>query len=107
MEPGETVLVVLDSNHTRQHVRDELEAYAPLVTPGSYIVAIDGIMRDVAAGPRGEPAWVEDNPLQAAADFVAAHPEFVLEDPLVRSFDETPGGVPRSTHWPGAFLRRL
>ena len=40
MRPGETVLVLLDSNHTEAHVRDELDAYAPLVTPGSYIVAI-------------------------------------------------------------------
>ena len=28
---GETVLVILDSNHTAEHVRAELEAYAPLV----------------------------------------------------------------------------
>src|SRR5688500_14205247 len=33
IEPGHTVLVVLDSNHTRQHVLSELEAYAPLVAP--------------------------------------------------------------------------
>ena len=35
---GETVLVILDSNHTRQHVLAELEAYHDLVSPGSYIV---------------------------------------------------------------------
>ena len=44
VKPGETVLVILDSNHTYAHVADELEAYADLVTPGSYIVATDGIM---------------------------------------------------------------
>ncbi len=41
VKPGETVLVILDSNHSYAHVADELEAYADLVTPGSYIVATD------------------------------------------------------------------
>lgn len=106
INPADTVLVILDSNHTRQHVRDELEAYASLVTPGSYIVATDGLMRDVASGPRGDPSWITDNPQQAAEDFLAAHPEFELEDPPPRVFDEAVKGVPRATHWPGAFLRR-
>ncbi len=39
VKPGETVLVILDSNHTQAHVLAELEAYGPLVTKGSYIVA--------------------------------------------------------------------
>src|SRR5262249_2601890 len=47
IKPSETVLVILDSNHTRGHVLAELEAYAPIVTPNSYIVATDGIMADV------------------------------------------------------------
>ena len=40
----QTVLVSLDSNHTEEHVLKELQFYAPFVTPGSYIVATDGIM---------------------------------------------------------------
>jgi len=50
---GEKVMVILDSNHTRDHVRAELEAYAPLVAIGSYIVACDGIVRDLQGAPRG------------------------------------------------------
>ncbi len=54
--PGETVLVLLDSNHTKAHVLAELEAYGPLVTKGSYIVATDGIIetgcRSTAVEPR-------------------------------------------------------
>jgi cephalosporin hydroxylase len=100
------VLVILDSNHTRQHVLDELEAYAGLVTEGSYIVATDGIMRHVADGPRADPSWKTDNPLEAAQDFLATHPEFALEDPPPSQFNETVDGVERATHWPGAFLRR-
>jgi cephalosporin hydroxylase len=50
---GETVLVLLDSCHTRAHVKAELTAYHSLVTPGSYIVATDGSMKDLYDVPRG------------------------------------------------------
>ncbi len=102
--PGEKVLVVLDSNHTRRHVLDELRAYAPLVSPGSYIVATDGIMADLAGRPGASPEWAWDNPQEAARLFAAASPEFVLEEPP-RLFNE--GRInDRVTYWPGAFLRR-
>lgn len=104
VKPGEKVLVILDSNHTKAHVAAELEAYAPLVTPGSYIVATDGIMGDLADVPRGAPEWTEDNPTQAAAEFAAKHPEFVLEQPAW-PFNESSLSK-NITHWPGAWLRR-
>src|SRR5258707_3559563 len=44
VRPGDTVMVILDSSHAKAHVLKELDAYAPLVSPGSYIVATDGIM---------------------------------------------------------------
>jgi cephalosporin hydroxylase len=101
---NETVMVVLDSNHTKQHVAGELAAYAPLVTPDSYIVATDGVMQLVYDAPRGKPEWTEDNPTVAAAEFAREHAEFSLEEPPF-SFNE--GEVTeRVTHWPGAYLRR-
>src|SRR5690606_9668737 len=36
IKPGERCLVILDSNHTRAHVKAELDAYFDLVAPGSY-----------------------------------------------------------------------
>src|SRR5712692_10042024 len=60
--PGERVVVLLDSCHTKEHVLAELRAYAPLVSQGSYIVAMDGIMEDVVGAPRAEPDWVWNNP---------------------------------------------
>jgi cephalosporin hydroxylase len=102
--PGEKVLVVLDSNHSYAHVLAELEAYADLVTPGSYIVATDGIMGEVADTPRGAPGWVQDNPTQAALDFAAAHTEFEIVQP-VWPFNESALDT-NVTHWPGAWLRR-
>src|SRR5688572_2164388 len=81
LKPNEQVMVLLDSNHTRDHVRAELEAYHSLVTIGSYIVATDGIMRDLEDAPRGQSNWVVDNPAVAATEFAQAHPDFVIEQP--------------------------
>ncbi len=102
---GDVVLVLLDSNHSYAHVMAELEAYAPLVSPGSYIVATDGIMRELHDVPRGTPGWRDDNPQNAAADFAASHPAFRLEQPM-RLFAED-GGLRTPTHWPGAWLKRV
>ena len=103
IEPGKTVLVVLDSCHTKQHVLNELEAYHSLVTPGSYIVATDGIMKDLHDVPRGNPEWAWDNPADAAAEFVTRHPDFVIESPKLL-FNESKLSE-NVTCWPGAWLR--
>jgi cephalosporin hydroxylase len=104
IRPGEVVLVILDSDHSYRHVAAELEAYHGLVTPGSYLVATDGVMRDLAATPGGRPGWTTDNPASAAEAFAAAHPEFELATPP-RPFDES--RVPATpTYWPSAWLRR-
>ena len=104
LKPGETVLVILDSNHTYAHVHDELEAYAGLVTVGSYLVATDGIMYDLADVPRGAAEWATDNPTFAARDFAAKHPEFVVEQPTWPFNESTL--EQNITHWPGAWLKR-
>ena len=105
VEPGETVLVILDSNHSYAHVAAELEAYAGMVTPGSYIVATDGIMFDLADVPRGHPEWTGDNPSAAARDFARRHPEFAIEQPAW-PFNES-DLTDNITHWPHAWLKRL
>jgi cephalosporin hydroxylase len=103
--PGETVLVLLDSNHTKAHVLAELEAYGPMVTPGSYIVATDGIMKHVVGAPRSSPDWDWNNPEDAAVEFAAKHPEFSLEEP---PFPFNEGVVTeRVTYWPRGFLKRI
>lgn len=104
VSPGETVLVILDSNHTKGHVADELEAYFDLVTPDSYIVATDGIMRDLFDVPRGETDWDWNHPTDAAREFSVKHPEFVIEQPEW-PFNESELSE-NITHWPGAWLRR-
>lgn len=97
IQPGDKVLVALDSLHTRAHVAAELERYAPLVTPSSYIVVFDGVMALVADAPNAGPDWDVDNPLEAVRDFLRAHDEFEV-DPLYNRL-----GV---TYCPSGFLRR-
>jgi len=101
---GDTVLVILDSNHSREHVAAELEAYHALVTPGSYIVATDGIQRDVHDVPRGTPGWITDNPAQAAEDFAARHADFTIEAPAWRFNESTLDQ--NITAWPSAWLKK-
>jgi cephalosporin hydroxylase len=102
---GERVMVVLDSDHSRAHVRAELDRYAPLVAAGSYIVVCDGIMAEFAGSPRGRQEWDEDNPLVAAREFLADRADFVEDEPTF-AFNE--GAVRgRVTYWPHCFLRRL
>ncbi|MEM7188339.1 MAG: CmcI family methyltransferase [Pseudomonadota bacterium] len=104
-EDAETVLVILDSNHTYDHVMAELEAYAPLVTKGSYIIAADGVMRDVVGTPRAQDDWATDNPANAAEDFADRHPDFVIEQPAWPFNEST---LTREiTHFPNAWLRRI
>jgi cephalosporin hydroxylase len=105
IRPGDKILVILDSDHSRGHVRKELEAYHHLVTPGSYIVATDGIMRHVSDTPRGNPSWKHDNPSQAAHDFVAKHAQFVIEQPVWRFNESSLDKV--ITCWPDAWVKRL
>ncbi len=105
VEPGDVVLVLLDSDHSRAHVAAELEAYGPLVSVGSYIAATDGIMRDVHDVPRGKPHWITDNPATAANEFLARHPEFEMGPPPW-PFNESDLDKPITAH-PDAWLKRL
>ena len=105
IEPGERILVALDSNHTKDHVLAELEAYAPLIPVGSYILAADGVMEQTAGAPRTEGDWSWNNPKAAAEAFVANHPGYVIEEPEL-PFNE--GMVTdRVTYWPSGFITRI
>lgn len=74
------VLVCLDSMHTHAHVLAELEAYAPLVTPGSYCVVFDTIVEDMPAGSFPDRPWDKgDNPKTAVWKYLETHPEFEID----------------------------
>ncbi len=102
---GETVMVFLDGKHTYDHVLQELELYGPLVTKGSYILAMDGIQRDLVGAKRSQPDWDRNNAAVAAEAFVEQNPQFVIGEPGP-VFNE--GNVTNFvTYWPSAYLRRL
>jgi len=74
------VLVCLDSNHTHDHVLAELEAYAPLVTPGSYCIVFDTFIETRPAGSYPDRPWDKGrNPMTAVDAYVKTHPEFTID----------------------------
>jgi len=74
------ILVCLDSNHTHDHVFAELEAYASLVTPGSYCVVFDTIIQDLPDAIFPNRPWgVNNNPKTAVSSFLERHPEFQVD----------------------------
>lgn len=105
VKDDEKVFVILDSNHTKEHVLAELRGYANLVSVGSYIVATDGIMGDLTGAPRSKSDWSWNNPKEAAKEFVNNNKMFVIEEPGF-SFNE---GITteRVTYWPNSFLKRI
>ena len=104
VKPGETTLIILDSNHSRQHVLDELEAYKDLVSAGSYIVATDGVMKYLSDVPRGGDDWEQNNPVESAHEFIKNNPDFLIEQPEW-AFNESQLDK-NITHWPDAWIKR-
>jgi cephalosporin hydroxylase len=76
-----SVLVCLDSNHTHAHVLAELQAYADLVTVGSYCVVFDTFVEDMP----DDYVWTDrpwgkgDNPKTAVWEWLRSHPEFEID----------------------------
>jgi len=97
LRANEKVLVTLDSNHTYAHVSKELEKYSPMVSPESYLIVFDGVMKFVADAPHGKSKWKRDNPGRAVEEFLSNHPEFEPDYYYNRM---------AVTYCPGGFLRR-
>jgi cephalosporin hydroxylase len=92
------VMVVLDSNHSKEHVYKELELYKDFVTPGSYLVAMDGAQAYVWDIPNGRPEWKNDNPLAAIEEFLKYNNDFEIDEQYTRL---------KVTANPKGFLKKL
>lgn len=74
------VLVVLDSNHTHEHVFNELRAYAPLVGKGSYLICGDTIIEKLPGQAHGARPWGPGNsPATAVKAFLAENDRFIVD----------------------------
>lgn len=77
---NETVMVSLDSNHTHEHVLKELKGYAPMVTPGSYLVCFDTIVEHLPDDYLPGRPWKQgDNPKTAVKEFLKGNDSFEVD----------------------------
>jgi cephalosporin hydroxylase len=75
-----TILVVLDSNHTHEHVLRELELYSPFVTLGSYVVVFDTVVEDMPDNAFPDRPWGKgNNPKTAVREFLKMSDNFVID----------------------------
>ena len=74
------VLVSLDSNHTHEHALAELNAYADLVSVGSYCIMFDTVIEDMPPNSFPDRPWdISDNPKTAVHEWLKSHPEFEID----------------------------
>ena len=100
-EEESTNLVILDSNHTKDHVLKELELYTPFVAVGSYCVvcdtAIEHLWRDISLEKR---TWGPgNNPKTAVDEFLSGNDKFVIDTDIEAKI--------LLTCAPGGFLKRI
>jgi cephalosporin hydroxylase len=100
---GARVMVILDSDHSRDHVLNECRMYGPLVTPGCYLVVADTLLGFVNAEDaptrRSQFLFRGNEPLSAVRDYLLESPIFVVDDVL--------NGKLLVSSSPGGYLRRI
>ena len=95
----ERVMIVLDSYHSHEHVAAELEAYAPLVTPGNYLVVMGTAVGELPASLDIQREWNRDrNPKTALDAWLARGQPFDVDAALSQRLILSDG--------PGGYLKR-
>ncbi|MBS3108240.1 cephalosporin hydroxylase [Candidatus Woesearchaeota archaeon] len=74
IKPGEKVMVILDSNHTRDHVFEELKIYNEFVTKGNYLIVEDSNINSHPVFPEFGPG-----PMEAIHDFLKINNDFIID----------------------------
>ena len=77
------ILLILDSNHTHEHVLRELILYSPLVTNGSYLVVFDTVVEDMPEDVFPDRPWGKgNNPKTAVWEFLRSNDRFVIDSEI-------------------------
>jgi cephalosporin hydroxylase len=92
-----TVLVTLDSSHTKSHVAREIKLYARFVTKGSYLIVEDTKLNGHPVYTRYDPDW-GPGPMEAVLEFLAKDRRFEVDRSRERFY---------LTSNPHGFLRRI
>ncbi len=74
VKPGNRVLIILDSDHSKENVLNEMRLYAPLVTSGSYLIVED-------TNINGNPVYPEfgPGPMEAVSEFLSQNGDFEID----------------------------
>lgn len=89
------VLVMLDSNHTHEHVLNELRTFAPLIEKGQYLICGDTIVEYMPSQLHVSRPWGPgNNPATAVKEFLSATDRFVVDEKIDQRllFSCHPGG---------------
>jgi cephalosporin hydroxylase len=96
--PGASVMVILDSNHTHEHVLDELRLYGSLVTRGQFMIVADTVVESIPAqAHRPRPWGPGDNPATALDAYLRESDRFE-RDAFINAkllISSSPGGYLR------------
>lgn len=78
---SDRVMVILDSNHTHEHVMKELDLYSNLVSKGCYLVVMDTVVNDMPKGFFDDRPWDQNNnPKTAVYEFLSQNDNFEIDE---------------------------
>jgi len=98
IKDDDKALVVLDSDHSYEHVLREMELYSCFVSKGGYMVVMDGVQEMLSDNPTGKKEWKHDNPLRAIKEFLRERSDWEIDNTYTRL---------KSTCCPDGFLRKI
>ncbi|MBN2638849.1 MAG: class I SAM-dependent methyltransferase [Bacteroidales bacterium] len=93
-----TVIVALDSNHTRDHVFAELKKYSRFVTKDSYLVVFDTHTSEMAKRAAAEDYYINNGPMEAINMFLADTDEFIIDKEYNKLF---------ASYCPDGYLKKI
>jgi len=80
-DESKNIMVILDSNHTHDHVLNELEMYGSLVTKDNYCIVMDTVVEEMSKGSFLDRPWdVGNNPKTAIKTYLESHSEFKIDE---------------------------